>query len=241
MCVKLTISFFLLALAINTIITTGIKPYYSCKEYSYTNGELSNKSEVRKCKIISQDFIAKGNILTNVKIYFSKVNNQEFVINLKDNKGKILKRINIKSNECIDNEWNNIALDYNKLDIKKKYTLEITSNKYIDCVYVGESASKQPIFLDSKIDGKLYNGLIGMGMQFSYKYLTIASVVELILSWLVLITLTSVLVYSLYRIEKLYKRIKNKHVKTSICYALYFSLLYLLFVCCVFMLKYYVV
>jgi len=78
---------------------------------------------------ISQSFIAKGNILNSISVYFGEVSDQILNIAVLDQNGKIIISEDINLNDYGAEEWNKIGLNSGGFKRNEQYEIIFSSEK----------------------------------------------------------------------------------------------------------------
>ena len=94
--VKAVFCFLIIIWLSKCIYTDGVDAYFSYKDYDYQN-EFSEFVLADGNQSIDQAFVSKGNVLSNLKLYFGEISDSELSISINDKNGRTLcsKTINV--------------------------------------------------------------------------------------------------------------------------------------------------
>lgn len=207
-------------LILQPVFADGFRSYYEHKNYEYFNGlsdiEVIQKSEVR------QGFIAQGNILTNLKVYFSGSDVQEIIFTIMDTSGKNLKEVKVNTSDYYQDTWNMIAIDCYNLEKGGEYVLSASSNIPLSslCINTGQNPE---IFLECMTSGERVEGTLAAGFQFIWRYVPVGNIFQLLFKFFSLVLLIIALGYSVYRFEILCSSFILSKKKQGFWYAVFFA------------------
>ena len=80
---KLIFSILVVAWFCRCVYINGVDKCYTYKDYTYQN-TLVDPIFASECKSIEQVFVSKGNILSNINLYFGEIYDTDLKILLKD-------------------------------------------------------------------------------------------------------------------------------------------------------------
>jgi len=177
---------------------------------------------------ISQSFIAKGNILNSISVYFGEVSDQILNIAVLDQNGKIIISEDINLNDYGAEEWNKIGLNSGGFKRNEQYEIIFSSEKELSVLrLVIEEAPAS--FVECKSEGKIIGGNLAIGFQFTYTYLTLGSVLEFLIKLFFLLVMIVALYYLIWNFEQIYTMFSCTRKKKGVLYAAYFSISFALF------------
>lgn len=198
----------------------GLSPYESHRDYFHQNQYIDETScagvfEVR------QEFTSKGNLLTNLTVCLGDVANSELQIQLLDGE-KVIYTTIINGGMLKPNTWNTIPVDCSDISRDSKYELRITGNN-LSSLRLSPTNGESDIFGTCTLDGQESQGTLVVGIQNTYKYVTLGSALHLAVNIIFVILLALLLCYAVLNIEKMYVAHQNSEKKLGLLYAFYFS------------------
>lgn len=199
------------------------------RDYDYQN-YFNSESAVALDSVqnISQSFIAKGNVLNSISVYFGEISDQVVNISILDQYGKIVVYEDIKLNDYSAQEWNKIGLNSGKFKRNEQYEIVFSSKKELSALYLDMEDAPTP-FAECRSEGKIVEGNLAVGFQFTYTYLTLGSLLEFMIKLLFLLVMTVALCYTIWNFEQIYAMFRCTHKKKGVLYATYFSTSFALF------------
>lgn len=221
--IKTVLSVCVLAAIGKALFIEGLKPFYSYKDYDYQNNFLEEQGEaLTGKKQISQTFTAKGSILHNVSVYFGDITAEEIEVSISDDSGKVLAETVVRASEYSEHSWNQIGLNSTKLERNKKYIISFACEDGLGNLYCnhGDAAA---ILGDCFDKENQLEGSIAVDFKFTYKYLTLGSVFELVLKLIYSVIMGFALCYAVCKIEDVFKAFRDAGIKKGFSWALYFS------------------
>lgn len=212
----------LILFAVSQFSKEKIVSYYSYSDYSvYENTE---NLQYMECSVngLSQKFMAKGNVLSNIHIYLNDTleGSDEFEIVIKDSKGSIVFTKIIPTTKVCSGSWNRIELNLSKLKMGKVYSFEILSDTDI-LTNVSCENMNQSVFLDCLLNSQNVEYTWDLGLQFTYSYLSLGNFFLLVLKSLYIMCITALLSFTVYNIKKLYGIFLLTKKKQGFIYALF--------------------
>lgn len=229
--IKIILLLCIVLFACSSFFLHGIKPYSQYKDYYYRNN-FSEESVFHPDRInkISQSFTAKGNILNCISLYLSDAPHQIIQIAITDQAGKEIVSDTVALDNCRANEWNKFSLNTGKLKRNKQYNLVISSETNLSALVL--STNEAPvIFAGCVYDNNIIDGNLAVAFQFTYNYLTLGGLFELIVSFTFLFLMTLAACYTICNFERMYDLFRHVRTKKGILYALYFSVSLTLLYC----------
>ena len=203
------------------IYINGFDNYFSYKDYNYQNS-FSESVPADGAQRVDQTYVSKGNILSNIGLYFGDVSDSELTIMVSDNNGNSLCSKTINVAEYTSNSWNTIAIDCNKLKRNETYHVVLTSDN-LSYVALSTGNANSKIFGVCSVDGIDSSYTLAMSVTETYKYMLAGYGLQLAISLLFILVLASALCYTVLSIEKIFKGFVQAEKKTGFLYALYFS------------------
>ena len=201
----------------------GIKSFENYKEYSSKNdnigGEWGNLSNFHS---VEQEFIAEGNILNNVQLYYVNTSeDKDIEISVKDANGTIIADANVNTGIFIENEWNNVGLNIGKLNRGEPYTLCISSEDSLEGFIYGDGGAPGS-YMSFSSEGTVLEGHLLMGLIQTYRYFNLAAIFELIVTTIFSLVIGMALCISIVKFEEIYEAFSGS-TKQGMSYALFFS------------------
>ena len=221
--IKILLSISILAIIMQSLFIDGIKPYYSYKDYEYRNYfEEEQAGILTDHTIVSQEFTAKGNILDNVSLFIGETKGEILKVSICSGGGTVIAESEMDLNQFSPHSWNKIGLSTAKLNRGEAYKIIVSSELGLNAVYY-DTGDAPEIWGRTSIDDGDADVTLVAGLQFTYTYLTLASIFELLLKCILSLLLGLSLCFCILRIEELYDVFKNSETKKGFSYALYFS------------------
>lgn len=203
------------------IYINGFDNYFSYKDYNYQNS-FSEFVPADGVQSVDQMYVSKGNILSNIKLYFGDTFDSKLTILVSDNNGNTLCSKIINTAKYTSNSWNSIALDCNKLKRNEIYHVVLSSDN-LSYITLSESNANSEIFGVCTVDGIDSSYTLSMGVTGTYKYMMLGYGLQLAVSLFFIVVLASALCYTILDIEKIFKNFVQTEKKVGFLYALYFS------------------
>ena len=219
--VKAVFCFLIIIWLSKCIYTDGVDAYFSYKDYDYQN-EFSEFVLADGNQSIDQAFVSKGNVLSNLKLYFGEISDSELSISINDKNGRTLCSKTINVGGYISNSWNGISIDCSKLKRGQVYHITLTGDN-LSYVVLSTENTDSKIFGVCAVDGSNSPYTLAMGLTETYRYMGIGYGLQLIVSLLFVAILAGTLCYTILNIERLYTCFIHTEKKTGFLYALYFS------------------
>lgn len=203
------------------VYINGFDNYFSYKDYNYQNS-FSESVPADGAQRVDQTYVSKGNILSNIGLYFGEVSDSELTIMVSDNNGNSLCTKTINVAEYTPDSWNSIALDCNKLKRNATYHVVLTGDN-LSYVTLSTGNANSKIFGVCTVDGTDSSYTLAIEVTETYKYMMLGYGLQLAISLLFILVLASALCYTILNIEKIVKNFLHAEKKKGFLYALYFS------------------
>lgn len=220
---KLGLCLFVLFTIFKLQFADGVKPFEKYKDYEFRNDNVGGGwYDSSSFRTLAQEFIASGNILNNVQIYYGDASeDREVDICITDTNGRYI--TNIKTNTSVFNKnaWNEVGLYTDKLDRYELYTLCISSESNLEGFIYGNGIAPE-LFANFSIEGTDAEGHLLMGLNETYRYCTLAALFELMVSTVFSLLIGIALCASIWKFEDIYVAFRNPS-KRGLSYALFFS------------------
>lgn len=220
--IKLLLSLYLVCTIGQALFLHGLKPYLSYKDYTYQTPYIPEQTVSLTTKRVSQTFTSKGNILSNISIYLGDIAGENIEIIISNTSEEIIASTIFSTNDYAAQAWNNIGINCTDLKRGEEYTITFSSESSLHSLscYSGGAPS---IFGQCRDNNGILNGILTIGLQFTYTYLTLGNGFEFVLKIFFSLIMGLSLCYAIWDIESLYLSFKNSGHKKGIWYALYFS------------------
>ncbi len=215
-------------LILQPVFAEGFRPYYEHKNYEFFN-EFSDIEIIQEESEVRQKFIAKGNILTNLKVYFLSADTQNITFAIQDTSGRNLKELTVHTSDYSQDIWNTIAIDCYNLRKGEEYFLLASSDIPLSSLCVNRGQSPE-VFLECTTPSGKMEGTLVAGFQFTWSYVPVGNIFEMLFKFLFLALLIIILGYSVYRFEILCSSFKLSEKKQGFWYAVFFAVSLVLFV-----------
>lgn len=207
----------------------GLKPYCSYKDYSYKN-DISDGRGVALdgMNLVEQSFVAKGNIIDSLTIYLGDISNSEIRLSVCTVDQTEIAHTLINADRYSSNAWNRVSgMNITNLERGKEYIIRVSGEDGLSPIVLStEDASV--IFKECLVENNRTDAGLAVGIQFTYRYLTLGSVFELIITVVFSLLMGMALCYSVIRFEKLYALFCDAKKKDGLWMALYFSVSFVL-------------
>ena len=219
--IKIVVCMIIFITIMEAFFINGLNPYCTIKEYSYENDFVSEQIVISEEKEIYQNFIARGNKITNLSFFLNTLRSNKVEISLFDNCNKMIYSKEIDVNDFLLGSWNKVGFDC-KIERGNEYKLKFYSEDGL-ASFILDIGERPETFLDCIIGQEKVNSCVVMGVQQTYTYMTWASLFELFFSITMHLLLVFGLCYAVVVIEKLIEAWKNEHSTKSLPYAIYFA------------------
>ena len=93
-------------------------------DYNYHN-YFTDSTTAAGVQQVDQIFISKGNILSNLTLYFNEVPDSELSISIADKNGSVLCSRTIIVSDYDSESWNTISMEYNGIERNEEYHIII--------------------------------------------------------------------------------------------------------------------
>lgn len=199
----------------------GIDSYYSYKDYNYQN-DFTNSVFCNGATEVIQTVQAKGNILSNVSLYFGDGADTELALELIDEKSNVIYSTVINTAEYDSQAWNSIAVDCHKLVRGQMYSLRIAGSD-LSRIALNSANSYPEIFGRCLLNGEEVPYILVMGIQSTYTYVMLGSALEFLVKLLFIIIIAIGIFYTIINFEKIFEIFRNSEKKQGLLYAIYFA------------------
>lgn len=220
--IKTILCLFIMATIVRLQFSDGISSYLNYKDYSVRNDNAGGEwLDLSGYKTVEQEFIADGNLLNNVSIYYGNAMDRDVRVSVSMLDNKVLSSVILNTASLSKNNWNEIGLSTDKLTRDKTYKIIIESEDGLSGFIIGNGAAPET-YASFYADGVATDGKLLSGVNQTYCYFNLASMSELILNTLFAIFIGIALCASIIRFEEIYSMfVKEK--KQGLSYALFFS------------------
>ena len=221
---KVIICIVMLGFVVKALYSNGLDDYYEHKDYDYENiTSIPQSLERNDVTEMSQQFLARGNILDNLQIYIANKCDEEILISLYGADGECIVKKTINTADYKVNEWNTLGLTTEKLIRNNYYTINLSSEQPINSVGVVSKQIPEVYGICTEQGEELSDEMLALKFQFTYKYMTMGKVMELVFKMLFSSILLWALIYSIVNFEKLYKTWEKEKKINGLGIAIYFS------------------
>lgn len=206
------------------LFVNGLKPYYRYKDYNYQNDFSEGQSTILDgTNQIEQHFIARGNILDNISVYLGDISEKEIRLSVYSVGGTEIASALINSTDYNSNAWNKIHnLNIENMERNKEYVISLSSESGLSGVVVS-SGNAPIIFGECIIGDEQIDDHLAVGIQFTYKYMTLGSIFELLMAVFFHFLMGIAMCFAIFRIQDLLKVFSESDNKEGILTALFFS------------------
>ena len=220
--VKSALCLIIMATIIRVLFSDGLDSYLNYKDYSVRNENTGGEQyDLSSFKTAEQDFIAAGNLLQNVSLYYGDAPDRNITVSVLTLNDKALASINLNTASFDINAWNDIGLSTDKLKRDTAYKVFIESEDDLSGFVVGNGATPEK-FSDCYADGSTVNGKLLLGVKQTYCYFNLASAFDVLIKSIFAIFIGLALCVSVVRFEEVYSAfVKEK--KKGFSYALFFA------------------
>lgn len=219
---KIVFCLLIVAWFCSCLFTKSFDSYFSYNDYFYQNDFVESVSG-DGLNSIEQHFVAKGNILSNITIYLGDINDAELSIHIIDKFDNVICSKEINVSDYNANTWNRISIDCGNLIRNDRYSVLLKGDN-LSYIVLSKTNEYPEIFSKCDANGDTVSYAVALGLQFTYKYMTNGSRMELIVLLIFNIVLAVSLCYTVMNIEKMYFCFVSAEKKKGFLYALYFSL-----------------
>lgn len=199
-----------------------ISSYYNYKDYYYQN-DFREAVYYDGVTEIIQDFEAKGNILSNISLFFGDMADAKLYLELINEKSKVIAYTEINLSDYRPNTWNTIAVDCEKLIRGETYKLRITGND-LSNIALNTSNYWPEIFGTCYVNREPVPYSLAVGMQSTYIYMMLGNGLELFVKLLFATIIAGALSYTILNIKEMFEVFKHTEKKQGFLYALYFAI-----------------
>lgn len=219
--VKLFFCALIIAWLCNCLYINGLDTYYSCKDYNYRN-DFSASTTLAGVQRVDQIFISKGNILSDLTLYFGEVPDTELSISIADDNEGVLFSRTISTSNYASNAWNSIAIECNKVERDKEYHIILEGNDLSYIVLSTGNTSEKKLG-ECSLNGTAAPYTLAVGVTETYRYMMPGYGLQLLILLIFIVVLAAALCYTVLNIEKIYLSFIYAEKKKGFLYALYFS------------------
>ena len=220
--VKAALCLIIMATIIRVYFSDGVDSYLNYKDYSVRNdntgGEWFDLSDI---KTAEQNFIASGNLLDNVSLYYGNAEDRDVVVSVLSLDDKVLDNIKLNTASLSKNNWNEVGLSTDRLKRGREYKISIKSEAGLSGFIIGNGTAPEK-YTDFYADGSTANGKLLLGIKQTYCYFNLASVFDLSIKSIYIFLLGLALCVSVVRFEEIYSAFL-KEKKQGFSYALFFA------------------
>ena len=221
--VKPVLCLFIMAVIIRVQFSNGFGSYLNYKDYSVRNENTGgDRYDLSGYKTAEQDFIAAGNLLQNVSLYYGDAPDRNITVAVLTLNDKALASINLNTAFFDKNAWNDIGLSTDKLKRDTAYKVFIESEDDLSGFIVGNGTTQEK-FSDCYADGSTVKGKLLLGVKQTYCYFNLASAFEVLIKSIFIILTGLALCVSVIRFEKVYSAFVTEK-KKGFSYALFFAM-----------------
>ena len=221
MMIELVFCALIIAWFCNCVYINGFDNYYSCMDYNYHN-YFTDSTTAAGVQQVDQIFISKGNILSNLTLYFNEVPDSELSISIADKNGSVLCSRTIIVSDYDSDSWNTISMEYNGIERNKEYHI-ILEGDDLSYIVLNTGNAFTKTFGECSLDGTAAPYTLAVGVTETYRYMMLGYGLQLVISLLFTAILAVALCYTVLNIEKIYASFINAEKKSGLLYALYFS------------------
>ncbi len=199
-----------------------LEDFYSYKDYSFKNN-IAGPIPVENAENIEQFFVAKGNILTNISLYFSPAYGTELSIAIMDSMNRVVVSKTVNPADYSPDAWNNISIDYKGLRKDDTYRVSLRGED-LSYLFLSPNNSFPKVFGGCLVDGESVPYTLAIELSETYRYMTFGYMLELVSRILMIAFMVTVLCYSIWNFRNLYIGYQeSQYKKISLLYAIYFS------------------
>lgn len=224
---KTSICIFICLYFICNAFLSGLNPYYANRNYNIQNEIIDDSMIViQGVSGISQNFQAKGNILSKLNLYFTGdiSYGDTFNITLNDSNDKLIFERTYSFSDYISGEWNEVDISVYNLIRNQWYSIIFTTDNDSILLYMSDLDHNSNNVYGNCIVGDVEkSGFVSIGFQFIYKYIVPANIMFFVFRLLIVILLSIILCYGIFNLETIYSCYVENRSKIGILYGLYFS------------------
>lgn len=222
--IKIIICVCVLFMLFGALFVNGWKPYYSYKDYSYQNDVVDGQAaSLDGFTCVEQRFISKGNIIDGINIYLSDVADREIRVAIYPLGGKEIASTMITASGYTGNAWNRLSgFTVSNLERDTEYVISLSCENGLSGIVIN-SGEAPIIFNECYADGYQIDGYLATGIQFTYSYMTLGSIFELIIAITLTLLMGLAMCYAVVNIEELVRKFFEADKREGFLTALYFS------------------
>lgn len=196
-----------------------LETFYSYREHTcQNNSAIENAEALKNESRISQTFIAEGNIISNIFLYFKENKTQEIFVKIESNSGKIFNSFAFDLQEYTAQVWNKVPVDCTGLNPGESYIITVSSEESLDSIMLNKGVSPD-LFGECFSDRGPINGTLAVGFQFIYKYMSFGNIIELLLNSIFFIVICLLWGFIICKAESLYDIWKKSEKKKGLWHA----------------------
>ncbi len=220
-----------LCLLIITIIGKLLLGNYLDARYEYRDYRIKNTNNGGEWNALTnyshteQDFIASGNYLNNISIYYGESDDKDIEFALTKEDGSVLDEYRINTGSLKKNAWNDIGISSDKLKRNNSYRLKIFSENGLDGIYYGNGDAPEE-FSNLIVDDSDIEGGLRVQINQTYTYMNLSRLSEFITMTLFAISIGIALCISITKFEVICKQFMDDYSKKKhkgFLWALYFA------------------
>lgn len=210
---------------LNTFFNNGIERYYSYYDYSVENSNLDNiENQFTFGSRISQGFISKGNILTNLSIYLEDISDKNILaLEIYNKNGSRIYEKMINIDEFDESTWNRVHIDLRTLTKGEEYFISLYTVDANLKTLLFEDSIDRSLFTACYIENTQVEGVMALQLQFSYQYITFDNMALFFVNVIFTACLVLILFWMIFRFELVYNKFSESEKKQGLLYAIYFS------------------
>ncbi len=224
---KIVVCSLLCLYIMHNVLIDGLSPYYSSKDYDIqTQVDVSSAEMVAGIVSIEQEFLAKGNNLNKISLYYTgNADVQDvFTIKLITDGDSIIAEKKCSFWDYSADSWNKVDMNVQGLTRGNWYTVQFTTDSNQVYLYVSsQTKDTSGIYGGCRAGGVELQGNVFMGFQFTYTYLTSANMIFYVIQSLLTFLFVFVLCYGIFKIEEIYHYCAVYGINRGIIYGFYFA------------------
>lgn len=206
----------------NCIYIKGFDELFAYKDYQYQNYS-SELVAAEGVEFLKQDFVSKGNILSNISLFFGEVCEDMLLISILDEKEHVLCNKTINVAEYNAHSWNTVSMDCDKLQRDHRYYI-LLSGKNLSYVFLNTGNDNSNFLGTCIIDGSNSPYTLAVKITETYKYMMMGYCLQFIISILFVLTVAVALCFTILNFENIFGAFFHAEEKKGFLYALYFSI-----------------
>ncbi len=221
--IKIILSACILTVILQSLLIDGIDPYYSYKDYECQNEYSEGQGRtLQEHHDVAQTFTAQGNILDHVSLYIGEARGGTVTVAIYSSGDERIAESEMDLSKFANHAWNKIDLSVAKLSRGETYSISVSSDSGLGFLY-SSSSDAPAVFGGCKAEGNDMEDTLAIGLQFTYRYLTLGSMFEFALKMMLSLLMGIIMCFSVLNIERFIKKFQESSRKKGFSYALYFS------------------